>query len=357
MLACLLLSLTLVQPLQAILPTDQDPIKLSPEMKQFLDKKVDRGLPQMERLQSLVAAVFRDAELNFKYSADSRTAIETFTTRSGNCLSFTLLFISMARYMNLDARFREVEVAPIFTKNGAFINLSQHLNAAVFIGRQAYAVDVFPGVNAIEIGGQIVPDERGLAHFFNNKGVDELAKGNFRQAEAYFKKALDTDPTIVCVWINLGAGSSQTGHNADAERYYRKALELDPQNLAAMSNLATLFDQTGKTKEATRLQLKVKEFREKNPYHHFNLGQEAYQAGRYEEALEHYKRAIKLKSTDHNFYFAVSRVYAQMGQNDEVVSSLRLAEKYASDESNRLRYAQKLELLKNMKLHASPGSK
>ena len=153
MLACLLLSLSLAHPIGAALQTDLNPLDLNLEMKQFLDKKVDRGLPPMERLQSLVSAVFRDSELSFTYAPETRSAIETFTNRNGNCLSFTLLFISMARYLNLDAKFREVEIAPIWTKTGDFVNLSQHLNAAIFIGGQAYAIDVFPGVNPIEIGG------------------------------------------------------------------------------------------------------------------------------------------------------------------------------------------------------------
>ena len=333
-----------------------NPMQMSPEMKQFLDTNVDRGLPPMERLRSLVSAVFQSHELNFSYAPVSRTAIETFTNRNGNCLSFTLLFITMSRYLNLDARFREVEIPPMFNKTGAFVNLSQHLNAAVLIGKQAYAIDVFPGVVPIDIGGQIVSDQRGLAHFLNNKGVDELGKENYELADLYLKKALETDPSTVGVWINLGAARTQVGKLDEAERYYRKALELEPKNLAAMSNLANICELTGRTKESIRLQTKVREFREKNPYHHFYMGLQAYQQGDYQGALAHYRQAVKLKSSDHNFYFAIARVYAQTGQNAEMLANLQLAEKNASDSASKLKYAQKLELLKNMRVQ-SPGQK
>jgi len=353
MLSHMLLALLLAQSMPAGVLKGQNPMELSQEMVQFLDRKVDRGLPPLERLQALVTAVFQDPELNFTYAPVNRTAMETFATRQGNCLSFTLLFISMARHLNLDARFREVTVPPMFTKSGAFVNLSQHLNAAVLIGSQAYAIDVFPGVSPIGIGGQVVSDERGLAHFYNNLGVDELSNGNYELARKYLKKALETDPTAVCALINLGAERGQNGRFAEAERYYRQALALEPQNLAAMSNLAGVFEQTGRTRDAARLQAKVKEFREKNPYHHFYLGQQAYDEGKYEEALAHYKKAIKLKGTDHNFYFAAARTHAQIGQSDEVVNNLLLAEKYASDPANKLRYAEKLELLKKIRLQDS----
>ena len=349
MLASLILSLALVHPQAVAVQVEQNPLLISPEIKQFLDKKVDRNLPPMERLQALVAAVFQDSELKFTYSPESRTAIQTFENRSGNCLSFTFLFIAMARHLNLDARFREVEVPPLFSKSGLFVNLSQHLNAAVFIGGQAYAIDVFPGVNPIEIGGQVVSDERGLAHFYNNMGVDELTKGNFGQADVFFQKALKTDPSAVCIWINLGAARSQAGQYPEAEKYLRKALELEPNNPAAMSNLANVCELMGRTREAQRLQAKVREFRDKNPYHHYNLGLKAFEEGRYQDAIVHYKRAVKLKSAEHNFYFALARAFAQLGQNDEVMSNLRLAEKYASDPANKQRYAQKLELLKGIR--------
>lgn len=50
----------------------------------------------------------------------------------------------------------------------------------------------------------------------------------------------------------------------------------------------------------------------------------------------------------------MARAYAQMGQEAEVVKNLQQAEKYASDPSNKLRYAQKLELLKGIRSKPSP---
>jgi Flp pilus assembly protein TadD len=344
MLAFLILSLALIQ---AVPPkVDLTPLELSPEVELFLHQKVDQSLPEMERLQALVSAVFQSNELHFVYAPVTRTALETFTSRGGNCLSFTMLFISMARHLGLRASFREVEIAPIWTRTGDFVNLSQHVNTAVFIGGQAFAIDVFPAVNRIEIGGQVVPDERGLAHFYNNLGVDELGKRNRDAAEAYLQKALQIDPTTPGVWINLGAAKFQGGQFQQAENYYRKALKLDPRNMAAMSNLAGVCEATGRSKEAIRYQNKVKEFREKNPYHHFNLGNEAYNEGRFEEAIVHYRKALKLKSSEHHFYFALARTYDQLGRKADAIANLQLAEKFAFDATNKQRYAEKLELLK-----------
>ena len=349
MFAYLLVGLFLAQPQAALSPSDPNPLEISPEIRLYLDTKVQRDDPPMLRLQALVSTVFQNSDLRFTYSTETRNAMDTFAARNGNCLSFTILFIAMARHVGLDARFREVEIAPTWSKNGLFVNLNLHLNAAVFVDGLAYAIDVFPAINRIEIGARAVPDERGLAHYYNNKGADELGKGNFDDAERLLNKALETDPTTVGVWINLGAAKAQARQFKEAERCYRKALELDSRNQAAMSNLASLYDITGRSQEAKRLHAKIKQFREKNPYHHYDLGQQAYDEGRYQESLVHYRKALKLKPEEHNFYSAIARSFSQLGQVSDAENSLQLALKYAADPANKARYSQKLDLLKNVR--------
>jgi len=351
MLLSILLALTLWQSQGVPEAGALQPLELNADTKLFLDEKVDRGLPAMLRLEALVEAVFRDRALGFTYAPATRTPVETFTARSGNCLSFTLLFIAMCRYLDLDARFREVEIAPLWTRNGNFISLNKHINAAVLIGNVGYAIDVFPGVERIEVGGQVVSDERGMAHFYNNKGVEELGSGNIEAAEENLRTALEMDATAVSPWINLGAARAYQGDYASAERYYRRALELNPRDHAAMSNLAIVMEKTHRPREATRLQAKVREFQDKNPYYHLNLGIQAYGEGRYQLAIDRYRKALKLKPREHNFHFALARAYAGLNRLDQAVKNLQLAFRYAPDPGSKHRYHHKLELLK-----AEPGT-
>jgi tetratricopeptide (TPR) repeat protein len=349
MFAYLLVGWFLAQPQVVSNLTAPNPLDISPEIRSYLDDKVPRNDPPMLRLQELVSTVFQDRDLNFSYSLETRSAIETFSARNGNCLSFTILFIAMARHVGLDARFREVEIAPTWSKNGQFVNLNLHVNAGVYIDGLAYAIDVFPVINRIEIGARPVPDERGLAHYYNNLGANELGKGNLDGAELWLRRALEVDPTTVGVWINFGATKGQAQQLKEAEQCYRKALELEPGNQAAMGNLAGLCERMGRSQEAKRLQAKIKKFREKNPYHHFNLGQQAFAEGLVQESIVHYKKALKLKAGEHNFHFALARSFSQLGQVLDAEKSLQLAMKYAADPTNKARYAEKLELLKNMR--------
>jgi Flp pilus assembly protein TadD len=333
-------------------PPDDDPLKVNEEMKRFLEANIDRGTNSLEQLRTLVRVVFQENALNFTYVPETRTASETFTKRGGNCVSFTILFIAMARHLGLDARFREVDIVPTWSRIGNLVSMSGHANAVVFIGGQTYLVDLFPRVERIEIVGRVVSDGRALAHFYNNRGVDHLAGGRYEAAKAYFRKALDSDPTMSSVWGNLGAAQTWNGEFVEAEKSYQMALKLDSRDLLVMSNLATLYERMGRNREAKNLQVKVQKFKQKNPYYHFDLGLQAYQSGQYREAIEHLKAALKLKPVEHNFHMTIAKAYVQLGEMDKAADSLKLAAKYAPDELSKHRYNEKLSLLASMQHHS-----
>src|SRR5512140_721573 len=233
------------------LPTE-NPLEINDTIRQFLSEHIDRRALPLEKLETLVRVVFRENALHFTYQLQTRTAIETFENRGGNCVSFTFLLIAMARELGLDARFREVEVAPTWSRIGSLVTMSGHVNVAVLLGGQPYIVDLFPQVTRIEIGGTVVPDNRALAHFYNNRGVDRMVAGQMPEALAYFTRAVQCDPRMARSWGNLGVAQSRTGKYADADASYRRVLQLQPGSLVTMGNLAVLYRQTGREREAQR---------------------------------------------------------------------------------------------------------
>jgi len=332
-----------------------DPLALSQEMEELLDGKIGPGSTEMNRLKDLVWLIFNDDDVGFVYESVTRTAIGTFQHRNGNCLSFTNLFVAMARYLDLDARFREVETAPSWSRKGAFVTFNRHVNVAINVGGAEYVVDLFPRIDRIEIGGRVVSDNRGLAHFYNNMGTDALAAGNPDLALSSFGKALEYDPEAAFVWANLGVAYSMRGETARAEQFYRKAIELDKNEMVAMSNLAELYRRMGQDKKADRYFKRVENFQKKNPYYHFSMGEEDRLGGRLEQALEHYKDALKRKSKEHHFHFAISRLYAQMGDLDTAVKHLEKAQEYAPAGPRKSLYIEQLERLNSESSGAGTG--
>jgi tetratricopeptide (TPR) repeat protein len=345
MLAALLMALCFSQAGSVPGTPDEDPFFVSDEMAQFLSSKVDRGTESLQRLETLVRVIFQENELNFKYEPVTRTASETFRTRAGNCVSFTFMIIAMARHLGLDAHFREVEILPTWSKLGSLVTINGHVNVAVSIGGRGYVVDLFPRIGRLEIGGCVVPDGRALAHFYNNRGVDQLAAGNPEAAIEWFDQGLAQDPGATRVWVNRGVALIHLKRFREAENSYQQALKVGPKDLVAMSNLASLYERLGRPRDARRYMEKARKLQLKNPYFHYNKGLEAYQAGRYRDSIEHYRAALKLKRVEHSFHMSMARSYAQLGEMDKVEECLKLALKNAPDDASRTRYNEKLALV------------
>jgi tetratricopeptide (TPR) repeat protein len=340
----LAVSLTILVPQDSVV-SHEDPIAISEEMKLFIDEHIDSSLPEYERLVQLVRIVFQENRLGFSYEKTTKTARQTFEDRSGNCLSFTNMLVSMARYLDLEAEFREVEVPPIWSLRGRLIVLSRHINVAVKIGAVSYVVDLFPEINPVQIGGQNVSDERGLAHFFNNRGAEYLANGQPGLAAVNYQAAAEADPEASFVWVNMGVARSHQRRFEESEECYLKALKIDGRDSVAMSNLADLYRKTGDQEKAEKWAKKVERFRKKNPYYHFALGERAYGSGDFEAAVGHYRDALKRNSREHHFHFALAKAYMRLGKLEEVASALEKAKKHAPDEWGKERYDQKLEIL------------
>lgn len=324
---------------------EEHPLELSPEMAAFLDERIPYANQPMERLRRLLDLVFNNHELGFKYATVTHTAIQTFETRTGNCLSFTNMFIAMARHLGLDVKFREADTVPVWGQRGTVFTVSQHINVAVDMGSRWYLVDLYPDLGELEIGGEVISDERGLAHFYNNRAVDRLGAGDMEGALEYLNQALELAPKAPFLWTNLGVMRSRQGDLEGAVEALQTALDLRSNHLPAVSNLAGVFEKLGKSKQAERYRRKTQRFRERNPYYHYHLGLQAWADGSLKEALKHHKKAVKLKREEHRFHFALAQVFTRLGKQNKALHHLEEASRYAPDESGRLRYYQKQRLL------------
>ena len=67
---------------------------------------------------------------SLEYAEVTRTASATFHDRQGNCLSFTMLFVGLARAAGLTASYQSVEVPPTWSNDGQVV-IANHVNAVV----------------------------------------------------------------------------------------------------------------------------------------------------------------------------------------------------------------------------------
>jgi Flp pilus assembly protein TadD len=302
---------------QPTLVGNDEVLALSPEMRDFLDKNVHQKATIGVRMNELIDAIINKDTFGLEFDGMTRTASETFRLRKGNCLSFSNMFVAMARYVNLEASFQEVQIPPDWSfQNDVFV-LNRHVNVHVDLGPlDDHVVD------------------------FN---IDDF-KSSYDTRK--FRKAIaENDRQFSPAWTNLGTLYSRNGHPTYAEAAYLLALKVDDGDLVAMSNLAGFYEHRGDAERAARYRKRVMDHRRENPYYRYQRARDAYAAEDYGKAISHLKYAIRKKKNEDEFYFLLGMCYLKKGDERAARRWLARAKEVAATDTLKHRYSSKLELL------------
>ena len=284
---------------------DRELLALDDEMQRFFSARIDVGAIESARLNQIVTTILGEQGLRFAYEKDGNYSVrEAYRRRRGNCLSFALLAVAVAREYGFTARFCEVNTYPRWDRSGNLITEIRHLNVRVRAGAEQFVLDPLGAAErqAPVATTKTVSDTRAFAHCYNNLAVLRLAEGAAADAQALFDRALSADSTAAFVWANKGSALRLAGDYAGANDCLERAVKEDPAELAALSSLANLYAQTGRPKQAAQLEKKVERYRLRNPYYLGFLARAEYSHGQYSEAEGHLRRAITIKDDEPEFY-------------------------------------------------------
>jgi Tfp pilus assembly protein PilF len=70
----------------------------------------------------------------------------------------------------------------------------------------------------------------------SNKGLGEIKKGNYQEAERYLKAALSQNPNNPYAILNMGVVYFHTGRKEQARQMFDKVISLSSQEKAGQSN-------------------------------------------------------------------------------------------------------------------------
>jgi Flp pilus assembly protein TadD len=322
-------------------------LAVSPEMRAFIDKHVDLQGGDALKLHQLLYAIMDTRTFGVAYDDKTHTAAETFRLRKGNCLSFSNMFVAMARDVGLSAHFQEVDIPPDWTLDRDTYVLNQHVNVRVDLSRAgAKIVDFNIGDLKSSYEMQEISDQQALAHYFNNIGVEHMLAGDTAGALACFRRAIvDYDRDFSPAWTNLGTLYLRAGDAVRAEAAYLRALKADDADLVAMSNLARLYDREGDPERAAAYRKRVARHRWLNPYYRFELARRAYEAGHFNEAISHLKYAIRERPKEDEFCHLLALVYLRDGNGRAARHWLTRAQEVAGTEVLRRKYANEIDEL------------
>jgi Flp pilus assembly protein TadD len=322
-------------------------LALDENMRAFVATHVDRRAGAARRLRQLLDGLATSGLFSIDYDARTYTATETFHRRSGNCLSFTSMFVALAREAGLDTRFREVDIPPDWSRSGESFVLNRHIDAVVRLADGHEQVVDF-NIEDFRAGydHRLVSDARAYAHFHSNLGVEQMQAGEATRAAAHLRESAMRDPGYAPAWVNVGVLHLRAGRSAWAEAAWRHALGLDPHEAVALSNLERLYRQAGDLAAADELRGRIERHRLRNPYFRYHLAQRAYASRDYPLAIAHLRYAVRRKKHEDRFYALLGMSYLRSGDGKAAQRWMARAAEVAADEDLQRRYHSKLELLR-----------
>jgi tetratricopeptide (TPR) repeat protein len=309
-----------------------------------------------QRLERLVHLIFDEDAMHLEYDPyATHTLTETWQTHRANCLSFTLMFVTLARAVGIEARVQEVaQVVTWHQDQGVIYNVG-HVNVGLYVNGRNAVVDLDRNVLYDRYGPRPISEERALAHFYNNRGAEHMAAGETAQARAYLDAALAMAPAFAAGWNNLGVLDTRQGRLDQAKLDYEKALQLQPRHAAALTNASALYRRLGDVQRATQLARRLEQVQQADPFAQFRFGNEAEQRHDYAQAIHFYQRAVRLYSTAHQFHFGLARAYFLAGDTRHASLEMLRARDLAGEDADVLRatYQAKLDSLQRWREHGT----
>lgn len=226
-----------------------DPMRLTLGMSRFVKEHVDRDLSPKTRLTQLIWAVHHPKALGFRYAGDqTKTAGQAFNSASGDCVSFSLMFVALARHAGLDARFQMVCCKAGRRRARGFNASMRHINVLVLLPREKREIDVMQKLFSVnrrkgskpQNTRSLVPDRCALAAFFNNCCVEKLSLGDYLLADRLSRAAVNLAPECAESWVNFGVCQRLLGQFETAEAAYLRALSHQSSCRVAKDNLDLL---------------------------------------------------------------------------------------------------------------------
>lgn len=132
-------------------------------------------------------------------------------------------------------------------------------------------------------------------------GSDYLRKGDFAEANAYFRRAQEIKADEPLIWYSLGYSFGRMGENERAVDALRKSVELKPDYADAWYNLGSVLFRSARFQEAIEAYRKTVELRPKDAEAHAFLGVAYAQINDLDRAVESFQKAVKIAPKNESY--------------------------------------------------------
>lgn len=156
------------------------------------------------------------------------------------------------------------------------------------------------------------------------RGQQAHQAGDFRQAEAAYRQALEQDPSRVEGWLLLAMLSQTVGRLPEATAHFQQALKLKG-DAQVYNSLGICHARQQQREEALACFQKAVELKPDFAHAHNNVGNVLKELGRLEQALDCYQQAVRLKPDFAEAHNNLGNLLRELGRFEAAEASCREA--------------------------------
>jgi Tfp pilus assembly protein PilF len=297
----------------------EDPLEIDAEMKAEVERVVGRmGTPE-ERLKRLFRFLNDRMFVGFQYASNrSLTARDAYRQRSGDCVAYTHLFVSLARHLGVPVYFVYVrEVEGHYERGGAHY-LSSHVAIGYGHGPMAMVMDLAKQAPDWSLSlYNAIDDGTALALYQNNLAVDAMMAGELDRAEHALRFWRARRPNAVELHNNLGVLLNRRGRYAEALAVLEEGIASFPKYLPLYTNAIVAARAAGQQKVAIALVRRSQAVGDEDPLLLLVSAMSLYQEGDSTGAAERLERAGEMLPESAVIAAWLARVYLGAGRKQE----------------------------------------
>jgi len=218
-----------------------NPLAVTDEMRAMALQVAGRGSTR-QKLDRLHFFLYDEDKFKFSYDAGTTlTAREAFEDRTGNCVSFTNLFITLARSIDL-----QVQPALVFHKgkleqDGDLIIVNNHIVAAYKGTSGTLLYDFYRFRTEAVVGFAPIDDLWNTGVYLNNLGTRALRNGQLELALELIETSVSLAPRFTAAYGNLGVIRRRMGDHDGSFEAYILALQINRHDATIRGNLSKLI--------------------------------------------------------------------------------------------------------------------
>ena len=320
---------------------------ISDEMRHIVKDKFGQQ-HKTKAIENLASWLMSDDGHNMSYDLNSNLLpIDAFESKRGNCLSFTILLVNLAKELDIKLDYNDVVLPNIwgFEETQDNFILFRHVNAVRTTNRVFQIFDL--AIEEYDFGfpQKIITEQQAAALLNSNIAIQHLNQGKLESALHAIKTAISMDSSNAGSWINLGVIYKNNGQLLEAERALLHALDLNSSNSLAASNLEYLYHQQGQFEKAAYFQKLALKTRQKNPYFHYKLAEDQLQNKQYSIAKKSITKAIKLHDQDPRFFVLSSVIKQHLNKHTSALKDMVKAHQLSVDNEKKQTYSKKAILI------------